>query len=398
MHDENIVLEEIKNKDKFKNYRPLESFLDKSIDTAIKKIDIMIQQFGERFPDSSSSNSKYKVIDNIEWTTSFWTGLLWLAYEHTGDNKYKELADKHLDDFDRRIERKGKDVQNHDLGFMYTLSSVANYKLTGNTKAKETAKKATDFLITRYHDKAHIIQAWGDLNDPSQLGRMIIDCNMNLPLLYWTSEEFYDSKYKEIAYNHVKQAQKYIVRPDASTYHTYHMNVDTGEPIKGSTHQGFSDDSCWARGQAWAIYGFMLSYAYTKDNSFIELVKKLTNYFLNRLPDDLVCYWDLSFGDGSGQPRDSSSNAIVACGLLEMIKYLPISDKDRDFYKDVCISMLDSLSSDEYLSHDENEDGILKHSSYGVPQKNGVDEFCIWGDYYYLEALIRMKYVWNVYW
>lgn len=393
----NVILEDIKNTSRFKNYEPLNNFIDKNIENVLKKIDAMMIKFGEKFPDSSSIKGIYKIIENDEWTTSFWTGMLWLAYEYTGSNKYKALALKNLESFKNRIERKGKDVQNHDLGFMYTLSAVATYKITGNEESKHIAKEAADFLITRYLEKAKIIQAWGDLNDPKEQGRMIIDCNMNLPLLYFISEVFKDDKYKDIAFKHVKQAEKYIVREDASTFHTYYMDVVTGEAKYGKTSQGAGDNSCWARGQAWAVYGFMLSYKYTKQKSFLELSQKLANYFLNRLPEDNICYWDLSFPLNSKEPRDSSSNAILICGLLEMLKHLPITDEYSNLYKDVVYSMMYNLDKN-YVSYNSQEDGILKHSCYAVPQGRGVDEFCIWGDYFYFESLIRLKTTWEPYW
>lgn len=393
----NVILEEIKNRERFKNYDLHNFFLDKSINNALKKIDAMMLKFKEKFPDSSSTNGQYKIIENDEWTTSFWTGMLWLAYEYTGNDKYKALALKNLESFKRRIEKKAKDVQNHDLGFLYTLSAVSCFKITGLEEAKYIAKEAANFLITRYLEKAKIIQAWGDLNDLKEQGRMIIDCNMNLPLLYFVSDVFKDDKYKNIAYNHISQAEKYIVREDASTFHTYYMDVNTGEAKYGKTSQGAGDLSCWARGEAWGVYGFTLSYKYTKQKSFLYLAQKLANYFLNRLPEDNICYWDLSFPLNSKEPRDSSSNAILICGLLEMIKYLPLLNEYVDLYKDVVFSMMQSLDKN-YVSYKETEDGILKHSSYAVPQGRGVDEFCIWGDYFYLESLIRLKNIWEPYW
>lgn len=394
---EKILKEEIKKANKFQGERLNKEDIEKSIVAVIKKVDLMMDKFGEKFPFSSSVSGKYEVIENIEWTTSFWTGMLWLSYEYTGMEKYKNLAEKHIISFKERIERKGPDIQHHDIGFLYTLSCVAGYKLTGDEVAKSTAVEAADFLITRYLEKAGIIQAWGNLNDPKEQGRMIIDCNLNLPLLYWASEVTKNEKYKKIAYSHVKMAQKYIIREDSSTFHTFYMDIETGKPKYGKTHQGAFDDSCWARGQAWGVYGFPLSYKYTEDNSLLETSKKLANYFLNRLPEDLICYWDLIFTDGSKEPRDSSSCAIFVCGLLEMIKYLPITDVEKEIYTNAIFSIMRSLI-ENYQSYDTNEEGVLKHGTYALPQKVGIDEFCSWGDYYYFEALTRMLKTWKLYW
>jgi len=393
----NILTEPIKNPERFLCKKLDKAYIEQAISKVLKKIDIMMERFGERFPFCASENGKYEVIENIEWTTGFWTGMLHLAYEYTGNEKYRALADKHVLSFKERIERKGKDVQHHDLGFLYTLSCIAAYKVYGNETAKKAALEAADFLCTRYLKNAGIIQAWGDLNDPEQQGRMIIDCNLNLPLLYWASETTGNDEYKKIAYTHVKNAQKYIIREDASTFHTFYMDVETGKPKFGKTHQGKSDDSCWARGQAWGVYGFMLSYAYTKDVSLLETVQKLTAYFLNRLPDDLIPYWDLSIANGSDEPRDSSSAAIVVCGLLELLKYLPLTDEKRGFYENVVYAMVKNMN-ELYVSTDSTEDGVLAHSTYALPQGKGIDEFCSWGDYYYFEALMRMYKAWQPYW
>jgi unsaturated chondroitin disaccharide hydrolase len=394
----NIVKDEgIKNSQRFEN-RPAidEAFIEKAIQHVLAKIDQNLELFTHKVPRPASINGVYPAIDNVDWTASFWVGMLWLAYEVTGDEKYRKVAEIQLQSFKERLEKR-IEVDHHDIGFLYTLSCVSAYKLTGNELAKNTAIEAADLLLERYFEKAGIIQAWGNLNDPKQRGRMIIDCNMNLPLLYWASEVTGDNKYRIAAYNHVKQAAKYIVREDSSTYHTFYMDTETGEPKYGTTHQGYADNSCWARGQAWGVYGFPLSYIHTKDWSLIELSIKLTNYFLNRLPEDNVCYWDLVFTEGT-EERDSSAAAIAVCGIMEMLKYLPITNKYRVNYENAALSILESLAKNYTTEIDSESNGILMHGVYAKPQGNGIDESCIWGDYYYFEALVRAKKDWNSYW
>ena len=392
-----IRKEVIADPERFSGTALTQDYVKKAINGVLQKIDRMMDRFGERFPFCSSTNGKYDIIDNIEWTTSFWTGMLHLAYEYTGNEKYRALADKHVQSFKERIERKGADVRHHDLGFLYTLSCVAAYKLTKNQTGREAALEAADFLATRYLPQAGIIQAWGDLSDPEQQGRMIIDCNLNVPLFYWASAETGNPSYRNMAYSHVKHAQEYIVRPDASSFHTFYMDTKTGAPRFGKTHQGKSDDSCWARGQAWGIYGFMLSYAYTHDASFLDTVQRLAHYFLNRLPSDLIPYWDLSITEPSDEPRDSSSAAITVCGLLELLKYLPLTDPDRHTYENAVYALVRNMT-EHYVSTDTAEDGVLLHSTYALPQGLGIDEFCIWGDYFYFEALMRLYTAWQLYW
>lgn len=392
----NVRDEGIKFPERFAEAGITKEYCEKAIQFVLKKIDENLDTFTHKFPAAASVNNVYPAVENTCWTSSFWTGMLWLAYEVTGDEKYRKVAEIHLQSFKKRIDEKIA-VNHHDLGFLYTLSCVSAYRLTGNEEAKETALKAADHLMTRYFEKAGIIQAWGKLDNPEQQGRMIIDCCMNLPLLYWASEVTGDKKYYEAASSHVKQAAKYIVREDASTFHTYYMDVETGEPRFGKTHQGYSDDSCWSRGQAWGIYGFPLSYIYTGDWELIEQTKKITNYFLNRLPEDYVCYWDLIFTEGN-EERDSSAAAIAVCGMLEMVKHLPLSDELRRTYENASVKIVKSLAENYTSAECPESNGVLLHAVYGKPMNNGVDECNIWGDYYYFEALVRLVKDWKLYW
>jgi unsaturated chondroitin disaccharide hydrolase len=394
---ETVKCEKIKNVDHYKEKVMVSrEEIEAAIDFVLKKIDANIEEFTYKFPAPASVNNIYEAIDNVDWTSCFWTGMLWLAYEITGKDKYKEIADIQLQSFKKRIEE-NICTDTHDLGFLYSLTCVAAYKVTGNEEAKLTALKAADELMKRYFEKAGIIQAWGDLNDPNQRGRMIIDCCMNLPLLYWASEITGDKKYYDAAYSHVKQAEKYIIREDSSTYHTYYMDVETGEPKFGKTAQGYSDDSCWARGQAWGIYGLPLSYIYTGDSELLDTACKLANYFINRLPEDEVCYWDLVFTSGN-EERDSSGAAIAVCGLMELSKHLNAQSEYKDVYENAAIRILKSLINNYTTASVPESNGILLHSVYAKPDNKGIDECCIWGDYFYLEALVRKAKEWNLYW
>ena len=355
-----------------------------------------LTEFGEKFPAETCVNGYYPLTDNVEWTTSFWTGQLWLAWEMSGEAKYRELAEKHVRSFGLRIAGR-HDTNTHDLGFLYTLSCVAAWRLTGNRDARGFSLMAAEALLERFHEKAQIIQAWGDLNDPEQAGRMIIDCNMNLPLLYWASEQTGDPRFAEAAKAHVVQAAKYLIREDASTFHTYYMDVKTGAPRYGNTQQGYADDSCWSRGQAWGIYGFLLSYIYTGDKEMVALSKKLANYFLNRLPEDAVCHWDLALV-GTDALRDASSAAIAVCGLLELIKHLPVTDPDRERYQQWAMGIMSSLTKRYLMAKNEKGNGLLKHSVYHLSSNKGVDECASWGDYFYVEALTRFTQCWKLYW
>lgn len=369
--------------------------LDAAIAAVLARIDRALPEFTDAFPAPSSVKLVYPAIANDEWTNGFWTGLLWLAWELSGEARYHDAAAALGASFVARVDRR-VNVAHHDLGFLYTLSSCAEWRLTGNQAARAAGLDAAMLLLQRFSAVAGVIQAWGDLDDPEQAGRMIIDCNLNLPLLYWASAETGDLSFRRAARRHFAQAARLLVRPDASTFHTYHVDVRTGAPRFGSTHQGRSDDSCWARGQAWGIYGFALGYALEGDAALLGRATALANYFINRLPEDLVCYWDLDFTSGA-EPRDTSAAAIAACGLLEIVRHLPVADPDRDAYAKIAWGIVRALGRN-HLAPLKGANGVLANAVYHMPNKVGVDESCIWGDYFYLEALMRLGHVWTPYW
>ena len=393
----NINVESIKKKEEFLNTKLLtKSEVKQAIDKVIKQIDMNMGYFKDKFPYSATKENKYPIIENIEWTDGFWTGLLWLAYEYTGENKYKELAEKNVLSFKNRVD-KDIELDHHDLGFLYSLSCVSAYKLTGSEIAKEASIKAADKLITRYQEKGRFIQAWGELGNKDHY-RFIIDCLLNIPLLYWATDVTNNEKYRQVAENHFETACNYVIRDDASAFHTFYMNPEDGSPVKGVTRQGYSDDSAWARGQAWGIYGIPLNYKSTRNGHAFNLYKGMTNYFLNRLPKDNICYWDLIFNDGDEQSRDSSAAAIAVCGMHEMNKYLPEVDADKEVYKYAMHTILRSLIENYTNPNIGEGEPALLHGVYSWHSGKGVDEGNIWGDYYYLEALIRFYTDWELYW
>lgn len=362
--------------------------VERTIQTILSVIDRNMQTFKEDFPAAASKDLKYPITNNRGWTTGFWTGMLWLSFYHTKNDKYKKLALNHVKNFRERYEKRFQ-FDTHDLGFLYSLSCISAYKLTGDELAKETALMAADELMLRFKEKGQFIQAWGDINDRSAY-RLIIDCMMNLPLLYWASEITGDEKYYNAAYAHAQTSMDVIVRDDNTTFHTFYFDPDTGDKVKGITAQGYSDNSCWARGQSWAIYGSALSYRYTKDKMFMDYNKRVADYFINRLPDDLVPYWDLIFTSGN-EERDSSSAAITACGLIESVQYIK-NDEQKNLYMNTAKAMLNSLIDNYMPNLEDNLQGLILHSVYTKPGNVGVDEFSIWGDYYFLEALLRILY------
>lgn len=400
---------------KYKDYKAIsEREMKEGLDFAVKQIINILPEFTDRFQPAYSNDNFYKPSENDDWTCGFWTGEIWLAYETAlrNDNEataqcLKNAAEVQIESFYDRIVNKIA-VDHHDMGFLYSPSCVAAYKLTGNEQAKKAAILAADQLITRFHPVGEFIQAWGPMNQPENY-RLIIDCLLNLPLLYWASVETGDEKYKNIAEKHIHTALSNVIREDYSTWHTFFFNMETGAPDHGSTCQGYRDGSAWARGQAWGVYGLATGYKYTKKPEYIDLFRKVTAYFLDRLPDDLVPYWDLEFMDWSEaelkenpQPRDSSSASIAACGMLEMAKYM--GKEEAEYYCDIAAKLMKSVYDNYAVKNLEESNGLVLHSTYSnhspynTCNHYGVDECNSWGDYFYMEALTRLVTDWEVYW
>jgi unsaturated chondroitin disaccharide hydrolase len=387
---------------------PLATSFDvqRAVRCALRTIDTNLVTFADRYPDDTTTNNVYQPRrardgfaegGNFGWTTGFWPGMLWLAYELTSEKRYRRAAEQHLQSFVERVECK-LDLDTHDLGFLYTLACVAPWRLTGNETAKQAALQAAESLMTRYLEPAGIIQAWGNLDNPEQRGRTIIDSLMNMPLLYWAGEISGEPGFARAAHRHAIQLRDHIIRPDNTTYHTFHWDAETGAPLHGTTEQGYTDDSCWARGQAWGIYGFTLNYRATSDETLLRAAERCADYFLDHLPADHIAYWDLVFSDGSGEERDSSAAAIAVCGLRELARRLPDGGR-RQRYQAAAEAMLASLV-EHYATCDHPEsNALLLHGVYDKPKAGGVDEGNLWGDYFYLEALTRtLKPGWQPYW
>lgn len=374
--------------------------LKEALGYAVNQVRVNLPEFTREFKYSHSEKNFYTPSENVEWTTGFWTGEIWLAYENTGDEVFKEAGLIQVDSFLERI-KKRIDVDHHDMGFLYSPSCVAAYKLLGSEKGKEAALMAAENLISRFQPKGQFIQAWGTMN-ASDNYRLIIDCLLNLPLLYWASEVTEDQKYADIANAHIKTAIEYVLRPDNSTYHTFFFDQSTGKPLKGVTAQGYRDGSAWARGQAWGVYGVALGYKYIRNPEYLDIFKRVTDFFIEHLPENLVPYWDFDFTDGSDEPKDSSSSAIAACGMLEMAKYL--EPKEAAYYTSAAKKLVQALYEhcavkDSSLSNGQLLNGTYaKKSPYNTVNNRGVDECNTWGDYYYFEALTRLSKDWKMYW
>lgn len=381
-------------------YSPLsQAEAEQALEAACRQVEVNLPLYTFQCQNHSSVGGIYPGCPNNQWTCGFWPGEIWLAYEFTGKEAYRAAAMTLVESFQDRIRRK-VEVDHHDMGFLYSPSCVAAYKLTGSETARQAAVAAADQLLTRYQPRGGFLQAWGSMHDPDNY-RYIIDCMLNVPLLYWASETTGDGRYRSIAALHTATCLAHSFRPDGSTYHTFFMNPD-GTPKGGRTCQGYRDDSFWARGQAWGIYGSAIGYTYTRDPQFLEVFRKALDFYLTRLPEDLVPCWDMIFTPEDGEPRDSSSAAIVACGLLEAAKY--VQPGEAEAWRLLAGQMLRSLYENYAVKQAVPGAGQLLHgtyskkSPYNTCTPEGVDESTSWGDYFYMEALTRLTKDWEMYW
>jgi len=357
--------------------------------------------YGDKLPHATSEG-KYDFMDNGFWVGGFWTGLSWLCYELTGNGQFAEAARRSKQRFVTRL-YENHETTDHDLGFLFSLSAVADYKLTGSEEARRIAIDAADVLANRFNEKGQFIQAWniwtpGDPFSEENRGRIIIDCMYNLPLLFWASEETGEAKYHRIAVAQADTCADTIVRGDGTTYHSYLFNPETGERIGGRTHQGYKDESCWSRGQAWALGGYAHAYRYTKDVRFLELAKKLSEVFISGLEDDLVPMWDFTFKGqpDSGEPRDTSAASIAAAGFLEIASHLP--EAEALGYRDIADRIVRSLYRNYSTKNEPEQEGLLKEATGHKPAGTAVNVSLIYGDYYFAEAVARLLGKETVYW
>lgn len=354
---------------------------------ALLKVDQGLHTFVKKYPHVSTGHI-YGEEENTLWTASFFPGICYLAYACTKDEKYISHSKEYLESFEDRIVNR-KHIS-HDLGFLYTLTGVADYKLTGNEKGRDLALLAAKVLTERYNEKGEYIQAWGEMGITYPNVKIIIDTMLNLPLLYWSGED----RHIKIAKNHAGTAAKYLVRKDYSTYHTYLMKPETGEGVIGKTHQGYEDESTWARGQAWAVYGFALSYKYTRNTAFLHIAKETAKVFINNLPSDYVPYWDFTFTDANPDIKDTSAASIFCCGLLELCRLT--QGEEKALYESILHKIMKSLYENYSTRNIKDAGGMLTEGVYH--RNDGARECVIWGDYFYFEALSRILYNIDIFW
>ena len=350
----------------------------------IKKVESQRNLYQDGFPDFVYESDKYKQSGALNWVSGFWPGMLALAYKNTKDPKtlesLREFEKKQNEGFNRPLKL------HHDVGFMWYLSSGWDYLLTENEEARDAVHVAALFLAARFNPKGNYIRAWNDDPDDGhrKAGWAIIDCMLNLDLLYLASEITGDGRFKNIANAHADSTLKNFIRPDGTTKHIVSYNTETGEYIENHTGQGYSVDSCWSRGMSWAAYGFIKAYKNTQNEEYKKASQKVLDCLKKLLPEGEVPPCDFM------QPKDpwyidSSAGAIFACAMLDNAALCP--DK-KYYYINEAKKLLETIT-EKCADLDPNTEGVLRH---GCQLYHGGKKDCtlIYGDYYYMEAIDKL--------
>ncbi|QLE00956.1 glycoside hydrolase family 88 protein [Galbibacter sp. BG1] len=336
------------------------------------------------FPRSYSEEKGVRKVNSRDWTAGFFPGSLWKIYQLTNNPAYKKQAAVWTD----FMEKEKYDTHIHDTGFKVFCSFGSGLQTEENEAYEDVVVQTAKTLSTRFNENVGCIRSW-DFNAKEWEFPVIIDNMMNLELLFEATKISGDSSYYKIAEKHANTTLENHFRSDNSTYHVVVYDTINGSVKDKVTHQGFNDESAWARGQAWAIYGYTMTYRYTKDPKHLDIAKAVLDYYLNHdnLPKDRIPYWDFNDPDIPNAPRDVSAATIVASACLELHSYT-----ESDIYLNYATKVLENLKSEEYLLNPEVEAPfVLKHSTGNWPKNDEIDEPINYGDYYFLEALVRQK-------
>mgnify|MGYP005666383839 CR=1 FL=1 len=329
---------------------------------------------------------EWNLVDYEDWTSGFWPGILWQLYEYTNAEAWKTKAEQYSS---LLIPLSARPAIDHDLGFQIYNSIGHGHRLTKSPAYKEILLNTAHALAALFNPTVGTILSW-----PIMVEKMdwphntIIDNMINLELLFWASRNGGAKVLYDIAEKHAETTMKNHFREDFTTYHVVVYDPVTGKKIKGVTHQGYADGSLWARGQAWAIYGFTMVFRETKDARFLDFAEKVTDVYLDRLPKDQIPYWDFDVPNILKEPRDASAAAATASALLELSTYV-LDAKKAAYYRDQAEEMVRMLSTEAFQSRDQNP-AFLLHSTGHYPNGTEIDYAIIYADYYYLEALRRL--------
>ncbi len=352
-----------------------------------EKITSTALRIGEKIPYIPNEQGFYTDTDNIcWWTNGFWAGMLWQLYHASGEDLFKKIAEISEERLDSALD--GFENIDHDAGFLWLHTAGANYRVTGNKRSERRLLHAAATLAGRYNPDLEIIRAWDGqwMKGYDTAGGAIIDTMMNLPLLYLASEITSDPRYKSIAMRHADTMLKYMLRPDGSTNHQIVFDINSGEFIANPGGQGYCSGSSWSRGQAWALYGFALSYLHTKQSRYLDAAKRSAAYFIANV--SVTGYLPLCDFRAPKEPvyYDATAGAIAACGLLEIAKNVEAMEKA--VYKKHAVRLLKALE-EKCCDFDTSNDGILGYGSVSYHEKRHHEKI-IYGDYFFTEGILRL--------
>lgn len=370
------MLELLKESDK--------KWVTETYDRICVKMSAECDRIGSRIP-YIAENGVYREdkaeTDIVWWTNGFWPGMLWQMYHAGGDEKYRAAARGAEGKLDRAF-----DIYtglHHDVGFMWLHSAVADYRLTGDERSKARALHAAHLLAGRYNPRGKFIRSW----NRDRSGWVIVDSMMNIPLLYWARDVLGDPRFEYVAMDHADTVMKYTVREDGSCNHIIVLNPENGELMETPGGQGYASGSSWSRGQSWAIYGFVLSYAHTGKEEYLDTAKRVANYFIAqtdrtdhvalidfRAPKEPV-YWD------------STAGVCAACGMLEIAKHVP--ELEKEFYLESALKIL-KATDEKFCNWDPDYDSIVQMGSGAYHSESDRHMPIIYGDYFFIEAVLRL--------
>ena len=335
-------------------------------------------------PRTLDSAGNLKLVTSSDWTSGFFPGVLWFLYEYTGNKDWRQQAEA----FTANIEREKTNGGTHDMGFKIYCSFGTGFRLTKNPRYKNVIIQSARTLSTRFRPITGTMRSWDHSTDKWAYP-VIIDNMMNLELLFAATQLTGDSSFYKIAVAHANTTMKNHYRADNSSYHVVEYDTLTGKVVKKNTHQGYSHESAWARGQVWGLYGYTMCYRFTKDKKYLEQAEKIAAFVLDHpnMPKDLVPYWDFNAPNIPNEERDASAAAVLASALYELSTY----SKNGKRYKENADKVFESLTNKYRSANGENKGFILLHSVGSKPSKSEVDVPLSYADYYYLEALMRGK-------
>ncbi|MHB8655643.1 MAG: glycoside hydrolase family 88 protein [Terriglobia bacterium] len=350
-----------------------------------KQLEKMSAIVGPSYPDNTV-NGRWHTTGPDGWTAGFMPGMMWKVYGRTRDPRWLERARR----WTAPIAAFRHDQRDLDFGLLFMPTFAEGYRLTGDPFYRYVLLDAAAAFAKRYVPEGKYLRSWGRVDDPKEKGYIIIDFMMNMNIMFWAAREEKNPRYFEMARNTALVTMRTAVRDDGSSAQVIKLDWRTGEKLSVKHKQAYSDSSCWSRGQAWGIYGFTEIYEDTKDRRFLKTAQKMADYYIANVPSDYVPYWDFLAPNIPDEPRDSSSAAIAASGIWELSKAVT-EPSLKKHYRQMAINIVDSLTRNYRATGEAAANGrILLHATLHRPEGIGVDESMIVGDYYYLEALLKI--------